>query len=84
MDEITVALDGAGDLLAEVRGAVKRVLDGLHGKVSVTPINDFENIKKSENPPFRDIYRGRHSLKGLDYNLSMLCAHDAPFTPTTI
>ena len=62
MDEITVALDGAGDLLAEVRSAVKRVLNGLHGKVSVTPINDFENIKKSENPPFRDIYRGRHSL----------------------
>jgi hypothetical protein len=46
VDEITVALDGAGDLLAEVRGAVKRVLDGLHGKVSVTPINDFEDKKK--------------------------------------
>jgi hypothetical protein len=54
VDEITVALDGAGDLLAEVRGAVKRVLDGLHGKVGVTSINDLEN-KKSENPPFRDI-----------------------------
>ena len=45
MDEITVALDGAGDLLAEVRGAVKRVLDGLHGKVSVTPVDHF---KKSD------------------------------------
>jgi hypothetical protein len=55
MDEITVALDGAGDLLAEVRGAVKRVLDGLHGKVGVTSINDLENTEKIENPPFRDI-----------------------------
>ena len=55
MDEITVALDGAGDLLAEVRSAVKRVLNGLHGKVSMTSIDNFENIKKSENPPFRDI-----------------------------
>ena len=54
MDEITVALDGAGDLLAEVRGAVKRVLDGLHGKVGVTSVDHFED-KKSENPPFRDI-----------------------------
>jgi hypothetical protein len=55
VDEITVALDSAGDLLAEVRGAVKRVLDGLHGKVSVTSINDLENTEKIENPPFRDI-----------------------------
>ena len=52
MDEITVALDSAGDLLAEVRGAVKRVLDGLHGKVSVTPINDLENMKKLKTLPF--------------------------------
>ena len=42
MDEITVALDGAGDLLAEVRGAVKRVLDGLHGKVGMSPVHDLE------------------------------------------
>ena len=83
MDEITVALDGAGDLLAEVRGAVKRVLDGLHGKVGVTSINDLENTKKLKTLPF-GIFRGRHSLEGLDYNLSMSCAHDAPFTPTTI
>jgi len=54
VDEITVALDSAGDLLAEVRGAVKRVLDGLHGKVGVTSVDHFED-KKSENPPFRDI-----------------------------
>ena len=82
MDEITVALDSAGDLLAEVRGAVKRVLDGLHGKVGVTSVDHFED-KKVKTLPF-GIFRGRQSLKGLDYNLSMLCAHDAPFTPTTI
>jgi len=38
VDQITVALDRAGDLLAEVRGAVKRVLDGLHRKVGVAAI----------------------------------------------
>ena len=42
MDEITVALDGAGDLLAEVRSAVKRVLNGLHGKVGMSAINHLE------------------------------------------
>jgi hypothetical protein len=46
MDEITVALDSAGDLLAEVRGAVKRVLDGLHGKVCMTSVDHFEDKKK--------------------------------------
>ena len=38
VNQITVALDGAGDLLAEVRGAVERVLDRLHGEVGVTTI----------------------------------------------
>lgn len=42
VDEITVALDGASHLLAEVRGAVERVLDGLHGKVSVTTVHNLE------------------------------------------
>jgi len=45
VDQITVALNGAGDLLAEVRGAVKRVLDRLHGKVSVATI---DNLKKGD------------------------------------
>jgi len=42
MDEITVALDSAGDFLSEVRSAVKRVLDGLHGKVGMAPVNHLE------------------------------------------
>ena len=79
MDEITVALNGAGDLLAEVRGTVERVLDGLHRKVSVTSVNDLENTEKIETLPF-GIFRGRHSLKGLDYNLSMRFAHPLPFS----
>jgi len=42
VNEITVALDGAGDLLAEVRGAVKRVLDRLHGEVGVAAVHYLE------------------------------------------
>ena len=42
VNQITVALDGAGDLLAEVRGAVKRVLDGLHGEVRVAAVHDLK------------------------------------------
>ena len=42
VDQITIALDGAGDLLAEVRGAVKRVLDGLHGEVGVAAVHHLE------------------------------------------
>jgi hypothetical protein len=52
VNQITVALDGASNLLAEVRGAVKRVLDGLHGKVSVATV---DNLKNKVYPPFRDI-----------------------------
>ena len=42
VDQITIALNGAGDLLAEVRGAVKRVLDRLHGKVGVAAVHHLE------------------------------------------
>ncbi len=42
VDQITVALDSAGDLLAEVRGAVEGVLNGLHGEVSVAAVNHLE------------------------------------------
>ena len=42
VDQITIALNRAGDLLAEVRGAVKRVLDGLHGEVGVTAVHHLE------------------------------------------
>ena len=42
VDQVTVALDRARNLLAEVRGTVKRVLDGLHGEVGVTSIDHFK------------------------------------------
>jgi hypothetical protein len=44
MDQITVALNGAGDLLAEVGSTVEGVLNRLHSKVCVTTIY---NLKKS-------------------------------------
>ena len=52
VNQITVALDGAGDLLAKVRGAVERVLDRLHGEVGVTTIY---NLKNKVYPSFRNI-----------------------------
>ena len=42
VDQITVALNRAGNLLAKVRGAVKRVLDGLHGEVGVAAVHHLE------------------------------------------
>ena len=42
VDQITVALNGAGDLLAEVGSTVERVLNGLHGKVGVTAVHNFK------------------------------------------
>ena len=42
VDQVTVALDRARNLLAEVRGTVKRVLDGLHGEVGVTSVDHFK------------------------------------------
>jgi len=39
VDQITVTLDGAGDLLAEVGGAIEGVLDGLHGEVRVASVH---------------------------------------------
>jgi len=42
VDQITVTLDGAGDLLAEVGSAVKGVLNGLHGKVGVAAIHHLK------------------------------------------
>jgi hypothetical protein len=42
VDQVTVALDRAGDSLTETRGTVERVLDGLHGEVSVATVNRLE------------------------------------------
>ena len=42
VDQVTIALDGAGDLLAEVGGTIERVLNGLHGEVGVAAVNHLE------------------------------------------
>ncbi len=44
VDQITVALDGAGHLLGEVGSTVEGVLDGLHGEVGVTTIHDLKDV----------------------------------------
>jgi hypothetical protein len=35
-------LDGTGDLLAEVRGTVERVLNGLHSEVGMSAVDNLE------------------------------------------
>lgn len=45
VDQITVALDSAGNLLAEVGGTVEGVLDGLHREVSVATVHDLKNTE---------------------------------------
>jgi hypothetical protein len=42
VDQVTVALDGASDSLTEARGTVERVLNGLHGEVSVATVDRLE------------------------------------------
>ena len=42
VDQVTIALNRDRDLLAEARGTVERVLDGLHGKVRVAAVHDLE------------------------------------------
>jgi hypothetical protein len=39
VDQVTIALDSASNLLTEVGGAVERILDGLHGEVSVPAVH---------------------------------------------
>ena len=43
VDQVAVALDSAGDLLAKVGGTIERVLNGLHGEVGVTTVNNLED-----------------------------------------
>ena len=43
VDQITVTLDGTGDLLTPVRGTIERVLNGLHREVGVTTVHNLEN-----------------------------------------
>ena len=42
VDQITVALDRARDLLAEVGGAVEGILNRLHGEVGVSAVHNLE------------------------------------------
>ena len=42
VDQVTITLDRARNTLAEARRAVERVLNGLHGKVGVTPVHRLE------------------------------------------
>jgi hypothetical protein len=52
VNQVTITLDGASDLLTEVRGTIERVLNGLHSKVGVSAIYNLEN---KEYPSFRNI-----------------------------
>jgi hypothetical protein len=42
VDQVTVTLDGNSHLLAKARGTVERVLDGLHGEVGVSAVDNLE------------------------------------------
>jgi len=42
VDQVTIALNGAGNALAKARGAVEGVLNRLHGKVGVTAIHHLK------------------------------------------
>jgi len=42
VDQVTIALNGAGHTLAKARRPVEGVLNGLHGKVGVTTIDHLE------------------------------------------
>ena len=66
VDEIAVAADRALNLLAEVRRAVERLFNGLHGEVCVATVNDLED----KVIPSLSGYFGAVPLQGLDYNLS--------------
>jgi len=42
VDQVTIALNGAGHALAKVGGTIERVLNGLHGEVGVATIHHLE------------------------------------------
>jgi hypothetical protein len=42
VNQVTVTLDGNSHLLAKARGTVERVLNGLHGEVSVAAVHHLE------------------------------------------
>jgi hypothetical protein len=65
VDQIAVTADRALDLLAEVRRAVERLFNGLHGEVCVATVDDLED----KVIPSLSGYFGAVALQGLDYNL---------------
>jgi hypothetical protein len=66
VDEIAVALDRAGDLLAEVGRTVEGILNRLHREVRVATVDNLEDrLIPSLSGYF--LFLGR---TGLDYNLS--------------
>ena len=65
VDQIAVAADRALHLLAEVRGAVERLLNGLHREVCVAAVDDLED----KVIPSLSGYFGGRQAQGLDYNL---------------
>jgi hypothetical protein len=88
VNQVTVTLNRARNLLAEVGSTVEGVLNGLHGEVRVTTIY---NLKNKVYPSFRNIYEDvvKHftfiqrfavTSKGLDYNLSQLHFCRRPIT----
>jgi hypothetical protein len=42
VDQVTVTLDSNSYLLTEARGTVERILNGLHGEVRVSAVDNFE------------------------------------------
>ena len=65
VDQVTVTADGALYLLAEVRGAIERLLNGLHREVGVATVYDLEDkVIPSLSGNF-----GAVAPQGLDYNL---------------
>jgi len=60
VDQVTITRDGALDLLAKVGRAVKGLLNGFHGKVSVATIYDLED-------------KGIPSLSGNFWSLGWFC-----------
>ena len=66
VDQIAVALDRARHALAEARGAVERVLDGLHREVGVATVDD---LKEGDLRVAREV----NVLRAISYKL-----HKAP------
>ena len=42
VDQVTVTLNSDSHLLTETRGTIERILNGLHGEVGVTTVNNLE------------------------------------------